>query len=276
MDGRYSPRNVITVREFFVSLHTALKQAEGQNVWPYQTAFIVGLDGAVYDSSPRMAAILKSFIFEHLQRHQAFECLLSEVEAMFIERRTFYSPEDNWSHLVECACQFAHPERVFGLQSAWLEYWRERWYTNDGVLFDQLQPGVKRLLQCMGEFGIHIIYLTRRHHDAEMIGKFPDGMLKGTYDTFWRDGLSVQTIVNKPSFELDAAKFEADYFTAAFKGHRRVLGYLGSSPASVLCFRSAANLAGVVLPVTVYYQDSICDQPLDLPPDVFVLPNYTD
>lgn len=194
-------------------LHRA-EQAGGQGVC------VLDLDGCLFDSRHRQIHILREYA-----SHTGDERLWSVRPEHFT----------NWI-MPDTLRAAGVPE---GLAEALQEFWFERFFDGEYVLFDHAMPGAAALVHRLHSFGCEIVYLTGRHREMHA------GTEKALRRADFPYDLPRTRLFTKPTFAEDDTRYkEAALEQIAALG--KAVIFLDNEPANVNLFHAKHPEALVV------------------------------
>jgi hypothetical protein len=158
---------------------------DGQRAW-----VALDLDGTLFDNRPRTLAILRAFALS--QRH-AHPGLTEAVSRLTVDDLT-YSPGQ--------AVAALGPQFV-PLADAFVQFWRERFFTNAFQALDHVEHGAAAFSHALVDAGLGVVYLT---------GRDRPGMAQGVLQSLDSHGFPLLTahtmVVLKPDWETKDVDFK--------------------------------------------------------------------
>ena len=198
---------------------------------------VLDLDGTLYDNAHRILRILQEF--SHLHGHDSPE--LHELVRHLVPADIAYT-----------VTQTLHAkgyteESVIGEAE---RFWRERFFSNDYIVYDLPIPGAMELVADLYSRGAVPAYLT---------GRDAPNMLLGTVRCLQRDGFPVGTVDTRLILKQDF-KTKDTVYKGAVKDHLRSSGEVAAvfdnEPAICNLFKEAFPGAVVVWLDTRYTPDA--------------------
>ena len=123
------------------------------------------------------------------------------------------------------------------------EFWVERFFDGEYVLFDHAMPGAANMVHRMHRSGCEIVYLTGRHRE----------MHAGTEKALRRSGFPYDVartrLYTKPSFEQDDTRYKEEALERVAALGKAVI-FLDNEPANVNLFHARHPEALVVFVAT--------------------------
>ncbi|MFH0883484.1 MAG: HAD family hydrolase [bacterium] len=208
MIGPENPR--ITAEEAFQILRDRLKQGgtDGRPVIVYD------LDATLFDNRPRVIQILADAL-DLPEGKRLTEEVRAAVASVTPDRMRYLLNETLGDHGVHDP----------GIVAWFLERWKERFFTDDYVLYDHPTPGAVEFVQRLQKEGARTVYLT---------GRDTPGMRKGTLESLEKhvfplpDG-QVCYMITKPTFEQSDPDFKRDAIEI-IHGLGTVIGVFDNEP----------------------------------------------
>ncbi|MEE2750006.1 MAG: hypothetical protein VX519_01140 [Myxococcota bacterium] len=201
---------------------------------------VFDLDGCLFDTRPRQV-----HIFRELGSQEGyFE--LYEVETSHFQ---------DWDLKRTLINAGIGEERAEELYPSVRDFWWNRFFTTDYVLYDHAMPGSRQLVADVAAAGGHVVYLTGRD----------ETMREGTEEALRRFGFPIDgdraRLVVKPDFDMDDTEFKAQALVDIAGLGKPVL-FFDNEPSNVNHFQDAFPEATVVFvatdhsgkPVTPYEQ----------------------
>ncbi len=193
------------------------KRANGRRAW-----VALDMDGTLFDNRPRTLAILHSFAMAH---REPVPELLTAVQKLTLDD-LHYTP----SQAVDA---LNLPQRDLG--ERFVDYWRQRFFTNSFQPLDHVEPGAAEFAHRLVDAGLGVVYLT---------GRDRPGMMHGVLQSLDAHGfplMSPQTqVVLKPEFQHDDVAFKREALGELAK-NGPLVGLVDNEPGIV-------NMALEVLP----------------------------
>ena len=180
------------------------------------------MDGTLFDNRPRTLAILHSFAMTY---RLSLPELLPAVNKLTVDD-LHYTP----SQAVD-----ALGLPVSDLGEKFVDFWRQRFFTNSVQALDHVEPGAAEFAHRLVDAGLGVVYLT---------GRDRPGMMHGVLQSLDAHGfplMSAQTqVVLKPDFHMDDVAFKR-VALAELKKNGPLVGLIDNEPGIV-------NMALDVLP----------------------------
>lgn len=149
---------------------------------------VLDLDSTLFDTAYRSAAIFRHWA-EQPENQQHYPELCA-VMRFWQKPREIYDPV---SFVKQHCSVVVWPEEVEGeLRS----YWRERFFQNSWLAYDQLYPGARDYVQKLHRAGARIHYLSARHHES---------MAEGTERSLIQHGMPLCSALNDSLSLKDSA-----------------------------------------------------------------------
>ena len=188
---------------------------------------VFDLDGTLYSNTPRIIRILHEFAHIHAA---AWPDLFEIVDAI---------PAQAVKYRVDDTLLAAGIDDEVILAAAH-QFWRERFFTNDYVVYDLPSPGAVEFAQLIWRAGGMPVYLT---------GRDAPNMLIGTLKALQRDGFPIGTVRTQLILKEDPELADVDYKASVvryLKQVGQVIGLFDNEPALCNLFQDAFADATVV------------------------------
>lgn len=159
---------------------------------------VFDLDSTLFDVSPRLEKVLMDFaaVPEHQRR-------FPEEVPYFKNVKTLRNDWGIKKTLIRAGLTSANPE----FQQAVKHFWRERFFSNEYLVYDKPYEGAAEYVQHLHELGSEIHYLTGRDHER---------MGEGSKSTLLHWGFPLDQershLALKPKKGMDDALFKRDWF----------------------------------------------------------------
>lgn len=202
-------------KEFFTSLLDTLQKERDLLVY-------LDLDSTLYDISQRQIQIFREFA-EIKAHRQSFPRECEAFAKLDREHMAFY-PED-------CLRNYGLSVVNEGLATVFYPFWADRFFSNEYLRYDRLEPGAKEFVNELLNCGAHIHYLTGR--DVARMGTNTESILR-------RDGLLADDLIAKEQVEL-VMKPHASAPDAQFK-HDHIVQSLANFDRGVFVDNEPHNL----------------------------------
>lgn len=164
---------------------TQSARSGGRRAW-----VALDMDGTLFDNRPRTLAILHSFAMTH---RAALPQLLAAVQKLTLDD-LHYTPSQAIDSL-------ELPQKDLG--ERFIEYWRQRFFTNSFQPLDHVEPGAAEFAHRLVDAGLGVVYLT---------GRDRPGMMHGVLQSLDAHGFPLMSpqsqVVLKPDFGHDDVAFK--------------------------------------------------------------------
>ncbi len=206
--GPENPR--ITAREAIELLRNRLARESGAG----RPLVVYDLDATLFDNRHRVLQILRDTL-DLSEAKRLPEAVRVAVASVTVEGMRYLLSETLRDYGVD------DPETVAWFQ----ERWKERFFTNEYVLFDHPTPGAVEFVQRLHAEGAHSVYLT---------GRDTPGMRSGTLESLEKHGFPLPDgrvchLVTKPTFEQPDPEFKQDAIKI-IHGLGTVIGVFDNEP----------------------------------------------
>jgi hypothetical protein len=159
---------------------------------------IFDLDSTLFNVAPRFSRIIKDFCADQIMR-QKYPMTIQKLELVEVTHHPYY--------LKEFMQKIGLTDEPKEFYKEVFEYWRERFFRDDYVVFDEPEIGAVEFVNKLYNMNAHIIYLTGRDEPR---------MKMGTIESLkkWNFPLEPKKadLVLKPLQEMDDAEFKRDHF----------------------------------------------------------------
>ena len=173
---------------------------------------VLDLDGCLFDSRHRQIHILREYA------SHTGDARLWAVQA---EHFT------NWI-MPDTLRAAGLPE---GLAEELREFWFERFFDGEYVLFDHAMPGAAALVHCLHRSGCEIVYLTGRHREMHA------GTEKALRRSDFPYDIPRTKLITKPSFEQDDTVYK-ERALEEIAGLGKAVIFMDNEPANVNLFHA--------------------------------------
>ena len=181
---------------------------------------VLDLDGCLFDSRHRQIHILREYA------SHTGDARLWAVQAQHFT---------NWIMPDTLRAAGVPAELADELQ----EFWFERFFDGEYVLYDHAMPGAAELVRRLHKSGCEIVYLTGRHRAMHL----------GTEEALRRSGFPYDVprtrLITKPSFEQDDTQYK-DHALEEIAALGEVVLFMDNEPANVNLFHARHPEAMVV------------------------------
>ena len=155
------------------------------------TVGVFDLDGCLFDTRIRLVTIFHEFASVTGAAGRYFA---------FAERSDF----TDWD-LKKPLRKYGMPEaEIEAIFKEFIAFWRERFFSDEYVAWDDPMPGATDLVQACYDKGMHVVYLTGRDHK----------MRKGTEEALRRCGFPYDiertVLFTKPKFNMEDTAYKMD------------------------------------------------------------------
>ncbi len=167
---------------------------------------IMDLDSTAFNNGPRTLAIIHEWLVL-IGRTEDISTLKSQNLSVLP-----YDPVDILALVMpNLERDGIHKELV----QEFLQFWKDRFFTNEYVQHDVPMPGVVDFLTFLHKLGVKIVYLTGRHLPGSDV--YPNGMKDGTLASLTQHGFPLgegTELVCKPQFTNVDHEFKVRYFAS--------------------------------------------------------------
>jgi len=180
------------------TLNRILQEMQNDLAGKEKVRAVFDLDSTLFNVAPRFSRIIKDFCKDSGML-QKYPQAIARLELAEVTTHPYYLKEFmNKIGLTDQPKEFY--KEVF-------EYWRERFFRDDYVIFDEPEKGAVEFVNRMLELGAHVIYLTGRDEPRMKLGTI-ESLKK------WNFPLEPDRadLVLKPLKEMDDAEFKRDHF----------------------------------------------------------------
>lgn len=222
MSSGPDPRLPVTTARDVLTAWIAAASTHRQRAW-----VALDLDGTLFDNRPRTLAILRAF---GMARRDHAPELLPAIQGLSLDDM-HYSP----GQAVD-ALGLPHAN----LSEAFVQFWRERFFTNAWQALDGVELGAVAFAHALVEAGLGVVYLT---------GRDRPGMLQGVLQSLDAHGFPLATaqtqLVLKPNFQMADLLFKRDAL-AELGRNGPVVGLVDNEPGIVnMAIEEVPGLVGV-------------------------------
>lgn len=200
----------------------AAAELESQRSHGRRSWVALDMDGTLFDNRPRTLAILHGFAMTHREQ---LPQLLTAVQTLSLDD-LHYTP----SQAVDA---LNLPDKDLG--ERFVQYWRQRFFTNSFQPLDHVEPGAAEFAHRLVDAGLGVVYLT---------GRDRPGMMHGVLQSLDAHGFPLMTpqtqVVLKPDFHHDDVSFKREALAELAK-NGPLVGLIDNEPGIV-------NMALEVLP----------------------------
>lgn len=181
---------------------------------PGRSWVALDMDGTLFDNRPRTLAILHAFAMTY---RTSLPELLPAVNSLTVDD-LHYTP----SQAVD-----ALGLPVLDLGEQFVQFWRQRFFTNSTQALDHVEPGAAEFAHRLVDAGLGVVYLT---------GRDRPGMMHGVLQSLDAHGfplMSAQSqVVLKPDFHMDDVAFKR-MALAELKKNGPIVGLIDNEPGIV-------------------------------------------
>lgn len=214
-----------------------------------KVAAVFDIDSTLYDVGPRLEQILIDYARDP-EKQKLFPDLVPKLQNIRVLRQDW----GIFNALERVGLDGHHQE----FQKDILQWWKERFFSNDYIHFDQAYPGSVDYVNLLHSNGADIFYLTGR--DQDRMGRQSPVVLKQS--GFPLNETSAQLIL-KPHKSMDDARFKTDWFHQIESNNYAKIYFFENEPVNI-------NLLRKELPhIEIIFFDSTHSKkeeaPLDIP-----------
>lgn len=272
MSVMYNPGQVVgRVSSLADRVDKVVKEA-----WPkvpngqeFKLGLMTDLDETLFDTGPRTAAVFEQFMRQSGLESAVQEEMIRRVWAKARRRDMPYLAKDLLGGTVE------------GVDAdAWVSAWREGFFTNRFLRYDEVNRTVADLLHLLQAKHTPVSYITGRHRPAWWWPSldpalFPEGMVDGTLSHLWRCNLPHGPVVFKNTFGDKDVNYKGGVFSGCLNAETSGLipaAYVDNEPGLVNLHDEIMDRLGI--PHLSIWFNSVhapTPEPVQLRPQVLVL-----
>ena len=202
-------------------LHTALSRVQDLHQSNRLPVVVFDLDSTLFATAGRNKVILERFAAAYGGGNSDLKTLVADI-----------SFEDlGWDIRTPLRARGVTDE---GLLAALLDFWKDRFFTDEFVLFDHPNPGAVDYVRRIHEAGALVYYLTGRHIQGMSLGTV-QALTQAPFP-YWR-GRAILHL--KPNFSMDDAEYKQQAISDIRSHQGVVVATFDNEPANCNIFQRA-------------------------------------